>query len=138
MTPTIVLLICGLVPHSLVAVDRCDVIHTSHFYDEKGSLVFDQLIFWVWRDGDICDYRVLGWRLLKTKTQIPISWHGKPACLWFDGETLRLIIGSRIRETWDQSDPEVVDRDLQPVHQRRGLTGEFKYKINMAAPLPSR
>jgi hypothetical protein len=130
MMPAIVLLICGLVPHSTIAFDRCDVVQIDHYYDDRWSLVFDQMIFWEWSEEQSM-YRVLAWRLIKSKDQCPLrDWvAGGYVVRWMDGSILREVRAESIRESWSQSDQEVENRNMFPVHKRRLLNLEGKYKI---------
>jgi hypothetical protein len=122
----------ALVPHTPLVADRADVVEVNHYYDERGSAVFDQLIFWDWWDSE-SDYRVFAWRLLKSAAQEPLrDWQrGGYTVRWLDGNVLREVRSGSIRETWTQFDPEVQDRDILPPHRRRGLSGEYRYKIKV-------
>ena len=53
-----------------VATDHVDLIEVNHFYDEKGRLVFDQIIFYDW-SATRSRYNIRDWRLLKTRAQLP-------------------------------------------------------------------
>lgn len=105
----VVLLICGSggdVKQTEAA--WCEV---NHYYDDCGRHVFDQIILWDERG------RVIAWRLWKADRCPP--WRcGSRWKLRLDG---RLISVPVWWHTWTQYDPEMADRAILPVEQRRGL-----------------
>jgi hypothetical protein len=105
-----------------MACDRVDVIEVNHFYDEKGSLVFDQIIFYDWSPAH-SRYQVRDWKLLKTPAQIPHrNWRRREfVAVWHDGEVLRRVRAKTICESWTQHDPELTERDFLPKEKRREL-----------------
>ena len=113
----------ALTPQCDVITDTVDLIEVNHYYDQRGVLVLDQVIFWDWCDQR-CAFTVVAWRLLKTSTQLPQRdrKHGGYVVVWFDKTTLRRVRAAGMRETWTPFDPEVQDRAFVPKHQRRGLT----------------
>lgn len=117
-------LIVGLVPHSVVLEDRCDVVEVNHFYNEQGGEIFTQVIFWDWSDVDECN-RVVAWRLLKRPSQWPSRKLNGFAATWFDHQVLRRVRSRWLVETWTQvggiGDPELEDRKFLPSEERRGL-----------------
>lgn len=115
------LLIAGILPLPDIAHDRVDAVEVSHFYDGDGRLVFDQVIFW--QDG-----HVRAWRLFKTGDQWPFRSRGEYATIWFDGDRLRCVRAISYRETWEQHDRELDDREKFPAHLRAGLTGERPFE----------
>lgn len=118
---TAVAVMC-LNPVDQVLCDKVDLIELNHFHDEFGRLVFDQLIFYDWCPLQ-ARYNVRAWRLLKTPAQIPTRhWERKEfVALWHDGDTLRKVIASSLRESWTQYDPELVEREFLPKEKRRDL-----------------
>lgn len=44
--------------------DMCDRIELNHFYEEDGSHVFDQFVFWDW-NYDESRWEVVDWRLIE-------------------------------------------------------------------------
>ncbi len=119
-----VLLVLAALPTSRdVAVDHVDLIEINHFFDEKGKLVFDQVIFYDWSPA-LSRYQVRAWRLFKSLGQYPVrNWErGDWSAVWHDGEILREVRGTAFRETWAQHDPELVERDNLPKEKRRDLT----------------
>jgi len=98
-------------------VKRCDVVEINHFYNDKGELVFTQLICWWW-NGE--RYEVASWRMLKDDTDLPRRM-GKRWRTVYDVLEGRMVIveSDDCRETWTQYDPELLDRELTPQHKRR-------------------
>jgi hypothetical protein len=116
----VLLLLASTNPPQLVARDAVDLAEVNHFYDEHGCLVFDQQIFYDWTGHR---YDVRAWRLIKSPSQIPQRdfAQGGYRTLWMDGERLREVRSSQIRETWTQHDPELAERDILAKEQRREL-----------------
>jgi len=102
--------------------DRVDVIELNHYYNDRGQLIFDQIIFWDWcpTAGRL---KVRAWRLVKSAWHLPErDWQrGGWSALWLDGDRLRAVYAGAFRETWTQYDPEIEDRRLYDVTQRRKL-----------------
>ena len=109
-------------PTNDVATERVDLIEVNHFYDEQGRLVFDQIIFYDWSALE-SRYHVRAWRLLKTPAQMPRkSWEERGfVAILHDGEVLRKVKASSMRESWTQYDPELAEREYLPKEQRREL-----------------
>ena len=112
----------GVAPREDVARESVDLIELNHFFDEHGRLVFDQVIFYDWSATD-SRYNVRAWRLVKNPAQLPQrDWAtGGYSAMWQDGEQLRHIQSSSIRETWTQYDPELVEREYLPKERRKEL-----------------
>lgn len=124
---TLAALILAVVPLAEPLRERCDVIELNHMYDGEGRLVFDQVIFWDWTP-DECRYQVRAWRIVKWPSQIPERDHAR-ACwrtVFRDGEVLRVVESQSMGETWTQYDPEVFEREVLPIHRRRGLAEVVK------------
>ncbi len=125
----------GLQPQPDVARDEVDLIEINHFHDEQGRLVFDQVIFYDWSPMH-SRYLVRAWRLLKTKSQIPVKdWEPTERfnAIWHDGDTLRKVSARVLKETWTQHDPELVAREYLPKEKRRELL-PVKMAINTRNP----
>ena len=105
-----------------VAIDRVDLIELNHFYDEQGKHVFDQIIFYDWSPQS-GRYHVRAWRLLKKPAQIPSrNWkHGEFVAVWHDGDLLRRVRGTSVRESWTQYDPELIEREFLAKDKRPDL-----------------
>ena len=51
-----------------MACDRVDLVEVNHFFDEKGQLVYEQLIFYDW-SPTMNHFNVRAYRLLKSPVQ---------------------------------------------------------------------
>ncbi len=114
--------VAGLQPPTGEVCDRVDLIEVNHFYDAKGQLVLDQLIFYDWCP-EKSHYDVRTWRLLKSPIQIPRREHrtGQFVAIWRDGKVLRKVLARSVRESWTQYDPEMVERAFLARDKRRDL-----------------
>lgn len=117
---TAVLCFC---PTEEVAVDEVDLIEMNHFYDDRGRLVFDQVIFYDWCPVE-GRFQVRDWRLLKSSDQIPRrNWRrGDFLAIWHDGDHLREVRSKAFHETWTQYDPELLQREYLPKEKRLRLS----------------
>lgn len=117
-------LTCALtiLPLSDVARESVDLIELNHYFDQEGRLVFDQVIFYDWSEGD-ARYNVREWRLVKNPAQIPSrDWNdGGYRAMWDDGALVRQVRSKSYRETWTQYDPELEAREVLPKESRRTL-----------------
>jgi hypothetical protein len=105
-----------------LACDKVDLMEINHFHDEKGNLVFDQIIFYDWSPYH-GRYQVRDWRLLKTAAQLPQrDWRQRGfVAVWHDGDVLRKVRSDAVRESWTQYDPELTEREFLPKESRREL-----------------
>jgi hypothetical protein len=117
----------GINPTEDVSRERVDLMEVNHFYDEQGRLVFDQVIFYDW-SPEHSRYMVRAWRLVKNPTQLPErDWRdGGYLAVWQDGEIVRRVQASSMRETWTQYDPELVEREYLPKERRKELRKELR------------
>ena len=137
------LLILSIVPKLDGPVcESADLVEVNWFYDEHARLVFQQLIFYDWRDNlTIPEYasdswgptphpafqgsrfQVFAWRLVKTPDCLPQRDHatGEYVCFWQDGEVLRKVRSKSFRESWTQYDVELEERAYLPKEKRREL-----------------
>ena len=122
----------AIVPHELVSLDTADIIELNHFYDEEGRKVFDQVIFWEWREAEAA-FHVVAWRMWKSPSQTPErDWQrGGYKAVWHDAGRLRAVRATSFHETWTQYDPELEDRRLLAPDRRRGLTSEQKPGVSV-------
>ena len=111
-----------LLPVQKPASDSVDLIEVNHYYDERGRLVFDQVIFYDWCKTQN-RYQVRAWRLLKKPSQIPHRNFnsGEYETTWHDGDVLRRVRSRTYRESWTQHDPELREREHLPKDRRREL-----------------
>lgn len=115
-------LVVGLLPQSTVLDDTADIVELNHYYDHRGDLVFNQLIFWQWC-ADQSVHRVFAWRIVKSPQQFPLrDWQRDGyTTIWQDQRELRRVRSTATRRTWTQYDPEVLDRQHVPRVSRPGL-----------------
>ena len=116
----IYLLLLSVVPYNDVARERVDVLEVNHFYDEQGRLVFDQLIGYDWSPDEARD-QIRDWRLIKHQSWVPVYNHRTKyhEVMTMDGELIRVIRATMIRESWTQYDPELLERDFLPKEHRK-------------------
>jgi hypothetical protein len=122
-----IVVVLGLNPTEDVARERVDLMEVNHFYDEQGRLVFDQVIFYDW-SPEHSRYMVRAWRLVKNPTQLPErDWReGGYLAVWQDGEVVRRVQASSMRESWTQYDPELAEREYLPKERRKELRKELR------------
>jgi len=119
-----------ILPAENVVIERCDVIEHNHFYDEKGKLVFDQLIFYDWDPWE-ARFQVRDWRLVKSFNQVPLkdAMRGGYTVTWHDGQILRRVSAPSTYESWTQYDPELHARSFKPKENRQELRRARQVKI---------
>ena len=112
----------GACPNQTALIDHVDLVEVNHLYDLQGRLVFNQVIFYDWCPVQ-CRHQVRAWRLLKTDQQLPrMNWRsGRYETRWRDVNDYRHITAGERRETWTIYDPEILERNLFPLHFRREL-----------------
>lgn len=122
-----VIAILAVVPQGNVAYDQVDVVEINHYYDSKGHLVFDQVVYYDF-DFATARHQTRDWRLKKSEWQVPQkNWRtGKHVARWLDNGTRRTVEANEVRETWTNFDPEIVERDYVPREKRIGLSGGMK------------
>jgi hypothetical protein len=125
--------------------DRVDVIEVNHFFDDAARHVFDQVIFYDWVPHR-CQLIVRSWRMLKCDGHKPRFDHqrGDFVCRWEDAilikpgiykyneppvlpvyaHVVREVRAEILRESWEQYDRELINRELVPKEHRRWLTDE--------------
>lgn len=126
-------LACLPLPYSAVAkqdigepvlVERHDVVELNHFYDDNGRLIFSQVI---WYDLVFDDEKpdgqfiVKAWKLTPQHRCIPLKTSDGYTSVFLDGIDLRKVIAGSMRETWEQFDPELENRQRKPQELRGGL-----------------
>ena len=116
------LLLCTI-PYETVTRDTVDLLEVNHVCDYWGDESFCQFIAWDY-DYRACRFVVRGWRMVKSPAQRIQIDHGREDAfmLWHDGQTLREVRAGAWRETWEQYDPEMADRELLPKEHRRELS----------------
>lgn len=124
MTSLIAACLLSIIPQdSGVIRDHFEVMEVSHFYDEKGDLVFDQLLFW---DPE----EIQAWKLIKAPSHMPYrDWvNGGYKAIFADGDNIRVITSRSRNETWEQYDRELERREFLPKEKRRDLGQPKKIK----------
>ncbi len=113
---------CGVAPQADLSTERVDLVELNHFFDDQGRHVFDQMIFYDW-SAEQNRYQVRAWRLLKSASQQPRhDWERDVyIATWQDGDLLRRVAAKKMKETWTQHDPELVEREYLPKELRREL-----------------
>lgn len=122
------LALVGVIPVDGLACDRCDLIEINHFYDERGKLLFRQVIFWDYHT-DEPTRRVAAYRMADDPTLIATRlFRTNEWCYqWKDGKAQwRRVVAKHFRQTWTQHDPEMRNRTVWPTEQRRGLATPSK------------
>lgn len=124
----------GLNPQDDVVRDDVDLVELNHLYDEHGKKLLDQLIYYDWCPK-ACRYQVRAWRLLKNQVQVPRrDWRtGEYSATWHDGDVLRHVRTTNLRETWTQQDPELIEREYLPKDKRRDLKKPVNPKLDSSA-----
>ena len=115
----LLVLMAATIPQEDGAVSReqVDLIERNNYYDCEGKPVFVQWILWDWDRGR---HHVVAWRIDKPE----FSFNERQLTLtWSDGGRLFQIRGRYWRETWEQHDPEVAERDILDRRYRRGIFG---------------
>ena len=123
------ILLALIIVNPIEPIERCDLIELNHCCDDRGSVSFDQLIFWDW-DRD--RFRCVGWRFVRSRDKSDLehfrrwretAWDfqqypGRMIWqLWLprrvagrwevtDQEHRRRIRAAIYRETWTRGDPE--------------------------------
>jgi hypothetical protein len=128
----------GSNPMTDMLCDTVDLIEINHCYDDKGQLVFDQLLFYDWCPVK-ARYDVRDWRLLRSPMQIPKRdpETGMSVVIWRDGHVLRRIHTTTVRESWTQYDPEITEQQHLSKDQRRSFV-KLSARRRVVAPLADR
>ena len=105
-----------------VVVDEVHQIEVHHMYDERGQHIYSQLIFWEATEHH--GMRIVDWRLLKAGRSKPVfdpnsrKWITR----FVERGTVREIRADKLSESASCDDPELVNREVWPKKNRRGLT----------------
>ena len=107
------------VPLNLTTLEHVDAIELNHFFDQRGHLVYDQVVFFE-RTPTTGRFQVRAWCLVddrETLNRRPLkNDNGLYECFAVDSnERLTRRIVSRVfRESWTQVDPEREDKKRHP------------------------
>lgn len=143
LTTTFAVCVAAVGSHSRADMlyEKVDLIEINHCYDEKGQLVFDQLLFYDWCPAR-ARYDVRDWRLLRSATQVPKRdpHTGLHVVIWRDGQTLRKVHAETVRESWTQYDPEIVEQQHLAKEHRRAFVKVSQRRVAASAtathPMP--
>lgn len=123
---TVCLFICATISskgnHS---VDEfVDLIELNHFYDQRGRLVYDQVIFYE-RAPETGRFQVRAWCLVEDREYLnrrPVKNYETQLYQvdWFDTDQrlLRKITSRLYRESWTQIDPERANKKIHDERSR--------------------
>lgn len=148
---TILPLIIAVLPPLGPITDRVTRIELNHVYNGDGDIVIDQIILWDWNkererfdvvhwlrlsgvrlvgnDGELLDWNRSHPRgppfigKFRRNYMVPRREGGIYAAEYWDREagSMRRIEADIFLETWTSYDREVVEREILPQSQRRGL-----------------
>jgi hypothetical protein len=111
-----------------IAFDHVDAIELNHFYDTKGHLVYDQVVFRHWHKST-GRFHVRQWTLIDdrdpiSKRPIKNEQTGVYSVEYFDtdAKTTRKVVSRVFRESWTQTDPEREDKKALPESLRYSLS----------------
>ena len=132
--------------HYEIVKDEVDIQELNRYYDKSGKLILEQMVYWDYciekrlekdRDGftdlyECLDKKVVDWRLLKNKNQIPIKDYktGKFTARFRDEEDYREISSKIFYRSETFEDVEVGNRFKYPVSCRRKLVDYNDCYIN--------
>ena len=126
-----------------IAEEHIDMIELNHYYDLKGRIVFDQIIFWEkWPSNG--KYHVRAWCLAddnsnKFENRRPI--YDYQTDLWVvnwndtDAELRRKLTTSVYKESWTKTDPERDDKKHHNESNRIKLIQRVE-KLKVQEPVP--
>jgi hypothetical protein len=114
MLTAILLTVASILPRDAALRETADIVEINQVYDGEGRQVLEQLIAWNWENDR---HVVSGWRLMADKT---IS---RPFVYWTENGRLCVLRGHSWRETAEQFDVELAERERLPACKRRGLMG---------------
>jgi hypothetical protein len=129
MMKTIILLLAFLSVGKFgsVGAEYVDAIELSHIYDAKGSLIFDQVIFYE-RTPVTGKFQVRAWCLVEDREHLnrrPVKNEetGIYQVDWYDTDKkiLRKLTSRIFRESWSQVDPERADKKFHDERNRIAL-----------------
>ncbi|MEW4564935.1 hypothetical protein AB1K70_20585 [Bremerella sp. JC770] len=122
-------------PTDPALTDQVDLVEINHVADPSGRSVLDQVIYYRWSRAD-ARYQVVAWRLLRSPQQVPRrDWNqGVYVSRWFDVDLLRKVIAGQRRETWTTYDPEMAERTIYPIEERRELATRIPRPPQVPSP----
>ena len=106
--------------------ETVDLIERNGFFDRKGKLCFEQVIFWEFtRTSGRTEVR--SWRIvcdndLHNRRPVKSEATGLWVSEWTEQGKRYRIVSRQYRESVSQIDPEVIDRKKLPDELRKGLS----------------
>ncbi len=110
------ILVIASVRPSIVVVDKVDVVEVNTVYDGEGKETFTQLIFWEW-DHLRQDHEVVAWRIQRDFDA------SRGRVMFHDHGALRRVDYQLRKRTHTKYDPEMNERKIMAVQERRELSG---------------
>jgi len=118
----LLLSVSGSLKLATQASESVDLIELNHYYDTRGRLIYDQVVFWEINPTNK-RFQVRAWCLVDDREDLdrrPIKNEstGRWSVVWRDGDkrVMRHITSQQYRESWTQTDPE---RDDKKRHDER-------------------
>jgi len=111
---------------SVSCSETVDCIELNAFFDGKGKLCFEQVIFWEFsRTSGFPEVRA--WRMvsdndLHNRRPVKSESTGLWVSEWTEQGRRYRIVSRQYRESFTQIDPEVLDRKKLPDAERKGLS----------------
>jgi hypothetical protein len=131
MNSLVIALVFG-VGFSFIAFEHVDAIELNHFFDAKGRLVYDQVIFREWQPST-GRFHVRQWTLIDdrdpiSKRPLKNEQTGIYSVEYFDADAkaTRKVVSRVFKESWTQHDPEREDKKAFPESLRFALSKKIK------------
>lgn len=128
----IVILLLTIIASTSTCIDQyVDLIELNHYFDKRGSLVYEQVIFYE-RTPTTGRFQVMSWCLANDEQPNRRPAKNETSGLyqvdWFDTDQrlLRKITSRLYRESWTQTDPERDNKRVHPDGLRIGLVKRFE------------
>jgi hypothetical protein len=102
-----------------------DIIEKNHIYSDYGDLRFVQVIFWQW-DDEKNRFQVVDWKQFKSEMKIEYYVNGKVSMTFSEDGSFRKIYARTYYETHYQWDPEMEERKILPLENRKRLKPIFR------------
>lgn len=111
---------------SLDPTEHVDMLELNHYYDAKGNLAFDQVIYWGRNRTSGCP-EVRAWRMasdsdLHNRRPVKSEATGLWVSEWTESGKRYRIVSRQYHESWTQIDREAEDKKRLPDERRKGLS----------------
>lgn len=111
----LLLTLVSTIPHSPEVRESVDLVERSHVYDLDGREVFVQWLVWHW-EGD--RHHIAAWRMANPGFHFQ---ERPPQLTWTEGDRVRQVRAAYWRETHEQFDVEIAEREILHQDKRKGL-----------------